>query len=87
MTPMAGLSVDAKSPRGSDEPMVAGETRANASLQLHDVRKVYQGDHGSLLSPASSAAVTAEMQGEMASMLVSAGNAVQVSNTSVIRTQ
>jgi NitT/TauT family transport system ATP-binding protein len=28
--------------------MDAGETRANASLQLLDVRKVYQGDHGSL---------------------------------------
>jgi len=33
--------------------MDAGETRANASLQLHDVRKVYQGDHGSLEALAS----------------------------------
>ncbi len=45
------------------------------------------GDHGSLLSPAASAAVTAEMQGEMASFLVSKGTAVQISNPSVIRTQ
>ncbi len=45
------------------------------------------GDHGSLLSPAASPAATAEMQGEMASLLVSGGAAVQISNTSVIRTQ
>ena len=45
------------------------------------------GDHGSLLSPAASPAATAEMQGEMASLLVSRGQAVQISNPSVIRTQ
>ena len=45
------------------------------------------GDHGSLLSPAASAAATAEMQGEMASLLVSGGTAVQIANPSVIRTQ
>ncbi|MEO7917279.1 MAG: hypothetical protein ABIR16_06510, partial [Dokdonella sp.] len=45
------------------------------------------GDHGSLLSPAASAAATTEMQGEMASMIVSQGTAVQVANPSVIRTQ
>ena len=46
-----------------------------------------QGDHGSLLSPVASPAATAEMQGEMASLLVSQGAAVQISNPSVIRTQ
>ncbi|WP_440225196.1 alpha/beta hydrolase [Dokdonella sp. MW10] len=45
------------------------------------------GDHGSLLSPAASAAATAEMQGQMASLLVSGGAAVQVANPSVLRTQ
>ncbi len=45
------------------------------------------GDHGSLLSPAASAAATAEMQGQMASLLVSGGAAVQVTNSSVLRTQ
>ncbi len=45
------------------------------------------GDHGSILSPAASPAATAEMQGQMASFIVSNGTAVQVSNTSVIRTQ
>jgi len=46
-----------------------------------------QGTHGSLLDPTSSAAVTAEMQGEMASMIASGGQAVLITNTSVIRTQ
>ena len=45
------------------------------------------GDHGSLLSPAASPAATAEMQGEMASLIVSGGAAVQIANPSVIRTQ
>ncbi len=45
------------------------------------------GDHGSLLSPAASGAATAEMQGQMASYIVSNGTAVLVSNTAVIRTQ
>jgi hypothetical protein len=45
------------------------------------------GDHGSLLSPAASAAATAEMQGQMASLIASGGLQVQVTNTSVIRTQ
>ena len=45
------------------------------------------GDHGSLLSPAASPAATAEMQGEMASLIVSGGAAVQITNPSVIRTQ
>lgn len=45
------------------------------------------GDHGSLLSPAASAAATVEMQGQMASLIVSRGTAVQVTNPSVIRTQ
>ncbi len=57
-----------------------------------------KGEHGSLLSPARSAIhppadpigfldVTTEMQGQMASMIVSNGTLVQVTNTSVIRTQ
>lgn len=54
---------------------------------IRGVVRFTQGDHGSLLSPAASAAATAEMQGEMASLLVSGGAAVQISNPSVIRTQ
>jgi dienelactone hydrolase len=68
-----------------------GLTSITATTQsasgIRGVTRFLVGDHGSLLSPAASAAATAEMQGEMASMLVSTGNAVQVTNTSVIRTQ
>ena len=45
------------------------------------------GDHGSLLSPAASVPATVEMQTQMASMVVSAGTTVVVTDTSVIRTQ
>lgn len=44
------------------------------------------GGHGSLLDPSSSAATTAEMQGQMASMMASDGKAVNVANTTVIQT-
>lgn len=53
---------------------------------VRGVARFIQGDHGSLLSPTASAAATAEMQGQMASFVVSNGTAVQVQNTSVIRT-
>jgi len=50
-----------------------------------------QGNHGSILQPgaatAEALAATVEMQGEMASFLVSGGTAVQVANPTVIRTQ
>lgn len=42
------------------------------------------GVHGSLLSPAANATVTAEMQGEMASLVVSGGTTVQVTHPSVL---
>lgn len=45
------------------------------------------GNHGSLLDPTAAPAATVEMQREMASMLVSGGAAVQVTDTSVIKTQ
>jgi hypothetical protein len=53
---------------------------------VRGVTRFIQGDHGSLLSPTASAAATTEMQGQMASFVVSNGTAVQVQNTSVIRT-
>lgn len=80
-------------PLAGGEPLVRymGLAAITASTQsatgIRGVTRFTAGDHGSLLSPASSAAVTVEMQGEMASMLFSNGNAVQVANTSVIRTQ
>lgn len=54
---------------------------------IRGVVRFTAGDHGSLLSPVASPAVTGEMQGEMASLLVSQGAAVQITNSSVIRTQ
>jgi len=53
---------------------------------IRGVTRFIQGDHGSLLSPTASPATTTEMQGQMASFVVSNGTAVQVQNTSVIRT-
>ncbi|HJU39534.1 MAG TPA: Ig-like domain-containing protein [Tahibacter sp.] len=44
-----------------------------------------QGEHGSILDPSDFPAATAEMQGEMASMIVSGGAAVQVTNPAIIR--
>jgi dienelactone hydrolase len=80
-------------PLSGGEPLVRvlGLASITSSQQsttgIRGVVRFTAGDHGSLLSPAASAAVTAEMQGEMASMLVSAGTAVQVQNASVIRSQ
>lgn len=80
-------------PLAGAEPLVralALNTITATTQNAQGIRGVVRftaGDHGSLLSPAASAAATAEMQGEMASMLVSAGTTVQVTNASVIRTQ
>lgn len=65
-------------------------TTANAAGVRGAVRFI-QGNHGSILQPgaatAEALATTVEMQGEMASYLVSGGTAVQVANPTVIRTQ
>jgi len=44
------------------------------------------GGHGSLLDPSAGPAVTAEMQGQAASMVASGGAAVQIGNPSLIET-
>jgi len=81
----------AGAPLAGGEPLVRalGLTTIIATTQsatgIRGVTRFTSGDHGSLLSPAASAAVTAEMQGEMASMIVSGGTAVQVQNPAVIR--
>ena len=65
-------------------------TTANAGGVRGAVRFI-QGNHGSILQPgaatAEALAATVEMQGQMASFLVSGGTAVQVANPTVIRTQ
>jgi len=60
---------------------------AQSATGIRGATRFTQGNHGSLLDPTASAPATVEMQTEMASMIVSGGAAVQVSNTSVIRTQ
>ncbi|HWT16026.1 MAG TPA: Ig-like domain-containing protein [Patescibacteria group bacterium] len=79
-------------PLSGTEPLIRalGLNTLTASSQAAAIRgavRFVAGDHGSLLSPATSAAATVEMQTQMASMIVSNGQAVQITNTSVIRTQ
>ncbi len=81
---------------------VLGLATITASTQnasgIRGAVRFIKGEHGSLLSPARSAIhppadpigfldVTTEMQVEMASMIASNGTLVQVTDTSVIRTQ
>ncbi|MDW8480146.1 MAG: Ig-like domain-containing protein [Xanthomonadales bacterium] len=83
----------AGAPLSGTEPLIAAlglspiTQSASAADGIRGAVRFIAGDHGSLLSPAASPAATAEMQGQMASMIVSGGVAVQVANASVIRTQ
>jgi hypothetical protein len=78
-------------PLSGTEPLIAAmnlapiaATTQNAS-GVRGVVRFTRGDHGSLLSPAKDGPTTVEMQTQMASMIASGGTAVQVTNTSVIR--
>ncbi|HET9032559.1 MAG TPA: hypothetical protein VFN25_06600 [Dokdonella sp.] len=83
----------AGAPLSGTEPMirVLGLSSITQSTQsatgIRGAVRFTAGDHGSLLSPAASPAATQEMQGEMVSLLLTRGQAVQVNNPSVIRTQ
>ncbi len=79
-------------PSSGGDPLIAalGLNDISQTTQAASIRAVVrftQGTHGSLLDPSSGPAVTAEMQGEMASMIASHGQAVLISDPSVIRTQ
>ncbi len=81
----------AGAPLSGTEPLIAAmglapitETTQSAN-PLRGVVRFVKGDHGSLLSPSPSPAATAEMQGEMASFLISNGHMVLVKDKSVIR--
>ena len=80
-------------PLSGTEPLLAAlglSSITQTTQQAAPIRGVVrftQGAHGSLLDPTSSPAVTAEMQGEMASMIASDGHVVLIANPSVIRTQ
>ncbi|AKS42959.1 alpha/beta hydrolase [Wenzhouxiangella marina] len=55
-------------------------------LGIRGAVRLIQGTHGSLLDPSSAPAVTAEMQGQAASMVASGGAAVVIGNPSLILT-
>ena len=81
-------------PLAGTEPMIRalGLPSITASVALNPAgvkgaTRFIAGVHGSLLSPTSSPATTLEMQRQMASYIVSNGTTVQVTDTSVIRTQ
>lgn len=82
----------AGAPLAGTEPLIAtmGLTPIIATTQvatgIRGVTRFIRGDHGSLLSPAKNPAVTAEMQGQMVSMVASGGTTVRVTNTSVLKT-
>lgn len=78
-------------PLSGTDPLIAalGLTPIDASTQsasgVRVATRFTSGEHGSLLSPVAAPAVTVEMQGEMASLVVSEGHAVQVTNPAVLK--
>ncbi|MEO6689618.1 MAG: Ig-like domain-containing protein [Dokdonella sp.] len=81
----------AGAPLSGTEPLIAalGLSAITGTTQSTDgIRgavRFLQGEHGSILDPTDFPAATVEMQGEMASMLVTGGTVVQVNNPSIIR--
>lgn len=77
-------------PLSGTEPLIAayGLGAITHSVQsgegIRGAVRFLQGEHGSLLDPTDFPAATAEMQGEMASMVASGGTAVLVGNPAVI---
>jgi hypothetical protein len=80
-------------PLSGTEPLIAafGLSAITQTTQNPDgIRgavRFLQGEHGSLLDPTDFPAATIEMQGEMASMIVTGGTVVQVANPSIILQQ
>ena len=80
-------------PLSGTEPLIralglsAISETTQAANGVRGVVRFTAGDHSSLISPAASPMVTAEMQGQMASLLVSSGTTVVVREPSVIRAQ
>ena len=78
-------------PLGGGEPLVRelGLAPISQTTQgtsgIKGVTRFIAGDHGSLLSPAASLEVTAEMQGEAASFFASGGRVIQVTIPSVLQ--
>lgn len=80
-------------PLSGTEPMIRimGLAPITATTQdpagIRGATRFLQGSHGSLLDPTANPSVTAEMQGQAASMIASGGTTVVVNNDSVIRTE
>ncbi|MEE2001246.1 lipase [Alkalimonas sp. MEB108] len=90
-SPMAALQAG-KMPLAGTEPMarllqadtvdaVAGPVVVEGAT----ISRFVAGDHGSILSPAASQAVTVEMQSQMASFFATGGSAVVVTNPAVLQ--
>jgi len=83
----------ATAPLSGTEPLVRTMqlTPINATYSdangVRVVTRMLGGSHGSLLSPAASLAVTAEMQGQMASMAASMGTTVVINDPSVLASE
>lgn len=79
-------------PLSGTEPLIAAlgaqaidKTTMGGAQGLQVVTRFLQGEHGSLLDPTDFPYATVEMQGEMASFVVSDGSAVLVNNPSILR--
>jgi pimeloyl-ACP methyl ester carboxylesterase len=79
-------------PLSGTEPLIAvmgldaiTETTTDP-MGIRGAVRLIQGGHGSLLDPSASPAVTAEMQGQAASMTASGGAQVLIGDTSLIQT-
>jgi hypothetical protein len=80
-------------PLSGTEPLIAAMNLPSISSTtsnpegLDGAVRFTEGDHGSLLSPASSLATTVEMQSQMASMIATLGTTVIVTDDSVVQGQ
>ena len=78
-------------PTSGTEPLIAAlglRAADSSSVSIDGIRvatRFIVGNHGSLLDPTASPAATVEMQGEMASMIASYGEVLQVLNPSVLQ--
>jgi dienelactone hydrolase len=77
-------------PLSGTEPLIATYDLAPISQStqsadgIRGAVRLLQGEHGSLLDPTDFPAATAEMQGEMASMIASGGTTVVVQNPTIV---
>jgi len=89
---LAAISTPATvpAPLAGTEPLLTlmGLTQTNSTQTGTDLKlsvKFTSGDHSSILDPTANAAVTTELQTEMAAFLAQDGNALPVANAGVIQ--